>query len=218
MMARLVAEGWNAVLELREHLQLIPPLPAGLPFEVKRVVVSKGYDGKTCWVHPRAGAIPGKTPGVVLTMQKLLTGSDVFSHSNETRSDDLGAAWSPIMEPAETTWDGTMGRMVWWWLLDFTPVSRKKRQIAQYRPHSALQGGSRQLFGAATETAWSVYDAEKATWTPWTTLDMPKRQNSSMQALVACSALIWRVATSCRRSISGGEGQILPHHRPALLL
>lgn len=45
-------------------------------FEV--TVVSKGYDGKTCWMHARAGAIPPNTPGnpsqtpvVVMTLQKL---------------------------------------------------------------------------------------------------------------------------------------------------
>jgi hypothetical protein len=31
-----------------------------------------GYDKVHCWVHPRAGAIPGKTPSVVITMQELL--------------------------------------------------------------------------------------------------------------------------------------------------
>jgi predicted RNA polymerase sigma factor len=46
---------------------------------VQLETISRGYDGQTCWVHPRAGAIPGDAPIVVLTMQKLLlTGSDVF--------------------------------------------------------------------------------------------------------------------------------------------
>src|SRR5262245_58912246 len=63
-------------------------------FRVQLDVLSKGYDGKTCWVHPRAGAIPGATPAVVLTMQKLLlTGSDVFYPLNEMRTDDLGKKW-----------------------------------------------------------------------------------------------------------------------------
>jgi hypothetical protein len=54
--------------------------------------ISRGYDGKTCWVHPRAGTIPGESPIVVLTMQKLLlSGSDVFFALNEMRTDNLGA-------------------------------------------------------------------------------------------------------------------------------
>src|SRR6185436_14125042 len=48
-------------------------------YRIQLDTIHRGYDGKTCWVHPRAGTIPGERPIVVLTMQKLLlTGSDVF--------------------------------------------------------------------------------------------------------------------------------------------
>jgi hypothetical protein len=53
-----------------------------LTYEVDLRTVTEGFDGKTCWVQARAGAIPqtGLFPStVVLTTQKLLlTGSDVF--------------------------------------------------------------------------------------------------------------------------------------------
>ncbi len=39
------------------------------PFRIQLDTIHRGYDGQTCWVHPRAGAIPGATPGVVLTMR-----------------------------------------------------------------------------------------------------------------------------------------------------
>src|SRR5215210_7265129 len=72
-------------------------------YRIQLDVLSKGYDGKTCWVHPRAGAIPGKTPSVVLTMQKLmLTGSDVFFALNEMRTDDLCQTWRGPTEHADT--------------------------------------------------------------------------------------------------------------------
>src|SRR5262245_10383931 len=65
--------------------------------------VSRGYDGQTCWVHPRAGTIPGERPIVVLTMQKLLlSGSDVFFALNEMRTDDLGRSWSGPTEHAQS--------------------------------------------------------------------------------------------------------------------
>jgi hypothetical protein len=68
-------------------------------FEVRLDTVSFGFDKKACWVHPRAGAIPGKTPIVVLTMQKAtFTGSDVFYALNEMRTDDLGRTWSGMVE------------------------------------------------------------------------------------------------------------------------
>lgn len=57
-------------------------------YTIKLDTISSGFDGKTCWVAPRAGIVPGKSsdssPSVVLTMQKLwLKGSDVFFAVNE---------------------------------------------------------------------------------------------------------------------------------------
>src|SRR3954464_7582469 len=67
---------------------------AEINYRIQLDTLSEGFDGKTCWVHPRAGAIPGPIPNVVLTMQKLrLTGSDVFYALNDLRSDDLGKSW-----------------------------------------------------------------------------------------------------------------------------
>ena len=52
---------------------------APVAYRLQLDVVSAGFDGETCWFHPRAGAIPGPTPTVVLTMQKWwLKQSDVF--------------------------------------------------------------------------------------------------------------------------------------------
>lgn len=65
-------------------------------FQVRLEVVSEGYDGKTCWFHPRAGAIPGEPPTVVLTMQKLnVKRSDVFYPIASLESSDRGRTWSP---------------------------------------------------------------------------------------------------------------------------
>ena len=87
-------------------LLAVTTLAAAAPapgFRLQLDTLHRGYDGKTCWVHPRAGAIPGATPAVVLTMQKLmLTGSDVFFALNEMRSDDLGQTWRGPTEHADT--------------------------------------------------------------------------------------------------------------------
>jgi hypothetical protein len=86
------------ILMVSVHLRGADPA-----YRIQLDVVSRGYDGKTCWVHPRAGTIPGENPSVVLTMQKLLlTGSDVFFALNEMRTDDLGKTWSgplPVPNP-----------------------------------------------------------------------------------------------------------------------
>ena len=34
-----------------------------LDYTVKLTTVSSGWDGKKCWVHSRAGAIPARSPG-----------------------------------------------------------------------------------------------------------------------------------------------------------
>src|SRR3954468_17559022 len=74
-----------------------------ISYRIQLDTLSEGFDGKTCWVHPRAGAIPGPVPAIVLTMQKLrLTGSDVFYALNERHSDDGGQAWQGRTEHADT--------------------------------------------------------------------------------------------------------------------
>src|SRR4051812_43567633 len=102
----------------------VPALAADPPadYRIQLDVLSKGYDGKTCWVHPRAGTIPGKTPTVVLTMQKLLlTGSDVFFALNELRSDDLGKTWTGPTEHGQTLGRRTEPNGLVVAVCDFTP-------------------------------------------------------------------------------------------------
>jgi hypothetical protein len=142
--------------------------------EIKLERISQGYDGQTCWVHPRAGTIPGERPIVVLTMQKLLlTGSDVFFALNEMRTDDLGRTWTG---PTEHT--RTLGRReepggVVVATCDFTPkwhaASGKllgTGQTVRYRDDKVIANRSR-------ETSYSVYDPAERSWTPWATLAMP---------------------------------------------
>ncbi|MFV2066881.1 MAG: hypothetical protein ACC645_07840 [Pirellulales bacterium] len=40
--------------------------------DIQLDTISSGYDGKTCWVHSRAGTIPGERPIVVLTNRSQL--------------------------------------------------------------------------------------------------------------------------------------------------
>jgi hypothetical protein len=84
-------------------LALSATLRAAEPYELRLETVTRGYDGKTCWVHPRAGAIPSPAPQVVMTMQKLLlTGSDVFYALNHVSSSDFGQTWTKPVEHGET--------------------------------------------------------------------------------------------------------------------
>lgn len=175
MMARLVAEGLaKEIPELRPHLQLVTPMPAGVPFEVKHSVVAEGYDGKTCWVHPRAGAIPGGTPNVVLTMQKLLlTGSDVFFALNDTRSDDLGKSWSALTEHGETLGRRDEPEGVVVAACDFTPKWHAKSGKLLGIGHTVRYSGDKVIHDRKRETAWSIYDEKTRQWSAWATLAMP---------------------------------------------
>jgi hypothetical protein len=159
---------WGAM----EVLAAEPALESKLDIKLERI--SQGYDGQTCWVHPRAGTIPGPQPLVVLTMQKLLlTGSDVFFPLHEMRTDDLGQSWAGPTEHADTLGrrDEPGGVVVA--TCDFTPqwhaASGKLLGIGQtvrYRGDKVVPNRSR-------ETSYSVYDPAARTWTPWATLEMP---------------------------------------------
>lgn len=143
-------------------------------FEVKLDRIRSGYDGKFCWVHARAGAIPGSTPKVVLTMQKLLlTGSDVFYALNELRTDDLGKSWRGPTEHGETLGrrDEPGGIVVA--ASDFWPKWHRASGKLLGVGHTVRYEHNRVMHGAPRQTVWSVYDPASATWTPWTTLAMP---------------------------------------------
>lgn len=154
---------------------LSAPVLADTPaYTLQLDTIHRGYDGKTCWVHPRAGAIPGQTPSVVLTMQQLLlTGSDVFYALNEMRTDDLGKTWSKPKEHGDTLGRREEPDGVIVAVCDFTPKWHARSgkllgigQTVRYRNNKVIENRDR-------ETAYAVYDAEKRTWSPWTTLAMP---------------------------------------------
>ncbi len=86
-----------------------PEAGADLSYDIDLSVAHQGFDGDSCWVHARAGAIPPHAPGntsdnpfVVMTTQKLLlSGSDVFYALHQLTSSDLGKSWSdPVRLPS----------------------------------------------------------------------------------------------------------------------
>jgi len=142
-------------------------------YDIQLDTISSGYDGKTCWVHPRAGTIPGKRPLVVLTMQKLLlSGSDVFYALNTMRTDDLGATWSgPTEYPTlgrRQEDDGLVSVVC-----DFTPMWHAKTGKLLGTGHVARYQGNRLAGDYQRQTAYSVYQPKTRTWTPWRTVKMP---------------------------------------------
>jgi hypothetical protein len=91
-------------------------------YQIQLDAISEGYEPPTCWFHPRAGAIPGSSPQIVLTMQKLnLQRSDVFYPIASRVSSDLGKTWTPIIEHSQTLGRHSLGGNREEGVCDFTP-------------------------------------------------------------------------------------------------
>jgi len=146
----------------------------GKNFGTQLDVLSSGFDKKTCWVHPRAGTIPGQVPKVVLTMQKLeLTGSDVFHPLNDIRSDDMGKTWSKPVEHADSLGrrEEPEGTIVG--ICDFTPKWHAKSKTLLGIGHTVRYQHNKVMANRKRETPYSIYDEKTRQWTPWVTMPMP---------------------------------------------
>lgn len=146
-----------------------------LTYEVDLRTVREGFDGKTCWVQARAGAIPqsGDFPAtVVLTMQKLLlTGSDVFYALNEMRTSD-GKNWiGPVKH--ETLARRRLSDTREIAICDFTPGWHAKTQKLLGTGHSVRYENNKVMHVRKRSVAYSVYNQQDHTWSDWTTMSMP---------------------------------------------
>lgn len=150
-----------------------------MPLHIELQAISSGYDRKTCWVHPRGGAIPGNPPLVVITLQKLrLSGSDIFYALHDLRSDDGGRTWvGPTPHPdtlgrrAEP--DGTEVAAC-----DFWPGWHAPTGVLLGTGHTALYKDD-ELVKGLRHTVYSVYSPATRTWAPWSKLEMPDPERFS---------------------------------------
>lgn len=143
-------------------------------YDLKLETVTRGYDGKMCWVHARAGALPGDPPTVVMTMQKLLlTGSDVFYALNHVSTPDLGKTWTKPIEHAETLGRREEPDGVIVGACDFTPKWHAKSGKLLGIGHTVRYHDNKVIAERKRETCYSTFDRQTNTWSPWTTLAMP---------------------------------------------
>ncbi|QDT25375.1 sialidase family protein [Gimesia panareensis] len=146
-----------------------------LTYEVDLRTVREGFDGKTCWVQARAGAIPqeGDFPAtVVLTMQKLLlTGSDVFYALNEMRTSD-GEHWVGPMKH-DTLARRRLSDTREIAICDFTPGWHAKTKKLLGTGHSVRYEHNKVMHVRKRSVAYSVYNQQDHTWSDWTTMSMP---------------------------------------------
>jgi hypothetical protein len=145
-------------------------------FTVQLDTISSGFDKKSCWVHPRAGVIPGPTPIVILTLNKAaIQGSDIFGPINDMRSDNFGKTWSKPVEHAATLGHRAEAAGVMVSVCDFWPKWHVKSGKLLGIGHSVRYQNNKVMPAAnrTRETVFSVYDPDEGTWAPWKTLPMP---------------------------------------------
>lgn len=153
----------------------------GPSYRVQTEVAHQGWDGITCWVHSRAGAVPGAgqdgQPAVVITMHKQhIVGSDIYYAINDMRTDDLGKTWSfPIKHSELARRKEPEGVEVA--VCDFQPKWHAATGTLLGTGHTARYKNDRLLpTPRPRETAYSVYDPDRRSWSPWEMLEMPDEE------------------------------------------
>lgn len=149
--------------------------PKPVPYMLDLMVVSDGFDGKFCWFHPRAGAIPGRTPTVVWTMQKwMFSQSDVFFPVQSQVSTDLGKTWTQPVEHTITLGRHLLPDGVEEGVCDFTPKWHAGSGKLLGTGHTTRLLDNKLVKNSPRASIWSVYDPQTGQWTPWAVLNMPE--------------------------------------------
>jgi hypothetical protein len=156
--------------------------PAVVEYSVQLETVMKHFDvpgEKFQWFHPRAAAIPGRTPSqrpqVVMTIQKHLDVSDYYSGLHVmTRASPTGA-WSGPVLPSELDWrpqaDGVTISVA-----DVTPgyhAPTGKLIAIGCQVRYNTKGAELDDVPRAHQTVYAVHDPAKGSWTSWRVLELP---------------------------------------------
>lgn len=195
---------------------LVPGLAgaqATVDYSLELITASSSWDGKRCWVHSRAGAIPPGTPGnetdkplIVITTQKLdIKGTDLFDGLQDFSSTDLGKSWS-----GPNRQDGlsrrSMAPNIEASPCDFTPAWHAKSARLLGTGKTFWYRNNNHYRNAPSDTIYAVYDAGKGKWSSWRRLelpDLPQFQN--------CSA-----GCTQRYDLPGGDVLLPVYFKPAL--
>lgn len=189
-----------ALLPLATLLPLTGTRSAEAPpgYRVDLRVVSEGFDGKTCWFHPRAGALPGSPPTVVLTMQPwLLASSDVFLPIHSLRSSDLGRTWTPPVEHRDTLGRRPEPDGIEVGVCDFTPKWHARSGKLLGTGHTVRYRDNKLIAVRPRETAWAVYSPRADTWSHWAVLGLPQE------------ARFWNAGAGSTQRVDLDNGDIL---------
>jgi hypothetical protein len=146
-------------------------------YDIQLDIPLRGYDGKTSWVHPRAGLVPGKSgepPTIVMTLMKArMDRSDVFSPCWDLRTEDMGKTWSAPVQRTEAFARRAEGDGVEVGACDFTPQWHQASGKLLNTGHTVKYRDDLLIAERSRQTAYSVYDAESKSWSTWKTIAMP---------------------------------------------
>jgi hypothetical protein len=165
-----------------------------IPIEIERSVALRREAGAreaSYWMHPRAAAIPGTKPSIVMVLSRILGRSDFYSGLHIMRSDDLGRTWNGPDGPKNLGWvkDGEVNIAV----ADVSPGWHEPsgRLLAigaqvRYSP----KGKQLEDQPRAHQTAYAVFDPRDSTWTKWKTLAIPDGEQFNF---ARCACAQWLV-------------------------
>ncbi len=177
-----------------------------LNYKVELTAAHSGYDGITCWVHARAGVVPGaesagqpiRARAVVMTLNKLLlSGSDVFYDISDMRTEDLGVSWTiPRRQASLSRRKGPKGSEAL--AHDFTPkwhaATGKLLNIGTVAHYTDDRGPAR---GFHSWPAYTIYDEASRSWSQWETVEMPDDEKFSF------------TSAGCTQRVDLADGTIL---------
>lgn len=154
----------------------------GLAYANELGVAARLFDGRRCWVHPRAGIVPGAGPNaaprVMMTMNTLdLDGSDVFKAMFDLHTDDLGKTWTEphqrqALAPRMEVIDGVERPVS---ASDFWPTWHTASNTLLGTGHSiAYTPEWKVVANRPRHTVYAAFDATSDTWSSWQKLAMPE--------------------------------------------
>jgi len=147
-------------------------------YQIVHTTATQGFDKKMCWVHARAGAMPGKdVPTVVMTTQKLqLSGSDIFYAIHSLHSKDLGTTWTTPAEQltfARVPFSFREKKDLEMTVCDFWPKWHKASGKLLGTGHTVVYENNRVMHVRPRATPYAVYDPDNNTWSEWKTIKLP---------------------------------------------
>ncbi len=156
-----------------------------LDYELRRETPTRLFENNLCYVHPRAGIVPGAgkdgAPRVVMTMTTHnVLACDEYKKLLSMETDDLGARWteplvSDTMAPRLQAGGGYDGQDVIVATSDFVPQWHAASGKLLGTGHTVtypLEFGY-PLNRASRFPTYSVYDPNAGEWMPWRKLRIP---------------------------------------------